>query len=121
MGLRLLGAIRYLIAPQLSASPLGAITKERSSVMYTNKFTLITMMVISFLGCNKEAPTSPQEKGQISLAFSLKAAEVVGASITRVNVSVSKDSFTDSLDLAVSADSAWGTFTNLVQVLTQYL
>jgi hypothetical protein len=80
-----------------------------------NKFTFFTaILFLAFLGCQKETPTSPQEKGQIFIGFSLKAAREVGATITRVNVSISKDSFTDSLDLTVSADSAWGTFTNLV-------
>lgn len=87
---------------------------ERNSAMFKLTYPIITIFFLAFLGCQKEGPTSPEEKGKISLGFSLKAAKAVGANVTRVSVSISKETFADSLDLAASADSAWGTFTNLV-------
>ena len=77
--------------------------------------TLVTVLVISiFLGCQKESPTSPDERGKFSIAFSLKPARDAGPNVTRVSVSISKDTYADSLDLVISGDSASGTFTNLL-------
>lgn len=81
---------------------------------------LLTFVIIlfssTFLGCQKEGPTSSstEERGTLFLGFSLKAASEAGANITRVNVTISKGTFVDSLYLSISADSAFGTFTNLL-------
>lgn len=85
-------------------------------MLRVNQFiTLIAVLVISvFLGCQKENPTSPEEYGRLSIAFSLKPARDAGANVTRVSVSISKDTYADSLDLVISGDSASGTFTNLL-------
>lgn len=82
-------------------------------------FTSINLIVIlaflAFLGCSKESsPTSPEERGKLSIAFSLKPAKDAGANITRVSVLISRATYTDSIDLAISGDSASGTFTNLL-------
>lgn len=82
-------------------------------------FTSINLIVIlaflAFLGCSKEiSPTSPEERGKLSIAFSLKPAKDAGANITRVSVLISRATYTDSIDLSISGDSASGTFTNLL-------
>ena len=66
-------------------------------------------------GCSHDGPTSPPAgNGSLSLGFSLRAANDAGVTVSRVNVKVTKGAFVDSLDLTISADSAWGTFANLV-------
>ncbi len=85
-------------------------------MLRVNQFiTFVAIFIISvFLGCQKESPTSPEEYGRLSIAFSLKPARDAGANVTRVSVSISKDTYADSLDLIISGDSASGTFTNLL-------
>ena len=87
-------------------------------MLRVNRFTtsVVVLFISVFLGCQKDSPTSPtpEERGKLSIAFSLKAARDAGANATRVAVSISRATYTESIDLTISGDSASGTFTNLL-------
>jgi len=83
------------------------------------KYTIVLTSIIIFIaigiwGCQEDTPITPEAKGNISVGFSLKAAKETGADVTRINVLISKGPFLDSLDLTISNDSAYGTFSNLI-------
>src|SRR3989338_4145402 len=91
---------------------------ERDTSMTKASHIVQGCVIISALllgGCSHDGPTSPPAgNGSLSLGFSLRAANDAGVTVSRVNVKVTKGAFVDSLDLTISADSAWGTFANLV-------
>ncbi|MDO9390832.1 MAG: LamG domain-containing protein [bacterium] len=83
---------------------------------------LILASAIMFTGCTVNnytiLPTQPDNNTtgteSFTMAMSLKTAIDSGYTITRVTVKIANGTFTDSMDLTISGDSAKGTFTELV-------
>jgi len=82
---------------------------------------LILIAAISFTGCTVNnytiLPTQPDTNTtgteSFSMAMSLKPAIESGYTITSVAVKIANGTYTDSMDLTISGDSAKGTFTEL--------
>ena len=70
------------------------------------------LLIIIIFSC--KITTKPQEKpGEIPLNISLQPAFDNGFDVTKVEAILSKDNFSQTLNLTIEADSAKGTFTDL--------
>ncbi|APF16886.1 hypothetical protein Calab_0827 [Caldithrix abyssi DSM 13497] len=76
---------------------------------------ILSLVTLSFLiHCShKSSPTEPQETSDLSVNMLLKPATENGYNVTRVHVKITRNTFTDSMDLTINGESASGTFTDL--------
>jgi hypothetical protein len=74
---------------------------------------ILAIAILVVVGC-EEKPTKPEEKNaKLSISMSIQPAIDLGYTVTRVHVRITKSSFADSMDLTISGNSAYGTFTGL--------
>lgn len=79
-------------------------------------FIIYFFLVSLLIGC-KNKVTNPEfefSKERLMVSLSLKPAFQLGYKFSRINAKIQKGLFIDSLDLTLSADSAFGEFKNLV-------
>lgn len=75
---------------------------------------LLSLLIISFsVGCDGNNPAEEQGQGDIYFGMSLSKVLQAGYNITAVKVTITKGSYSDSMSLAISGDTATGTFTAL--------
>jgi uncharacterized protein (TIGR02145 family) len=71
------------------------------------------VMILFCLGCDGGNPSDEEGQGEIFFGMSLSKALDAGFNITEVRVAVSKVSYSDSMSLIITGDSATGTFIGL--------
>ncbi len=80
------------------------------------KLFLITILFLSVWGCeyyNPNKTDTSNQQGSIPINISLISAQELNYSITRIRVIITKDNYTNSLNLAIQDTTATGIFTNL--------
>lgn len=71
---------------------------------------IIVLMALLLLGaCGKE-PTKPLGEGELPIRMNLAPATQMGMEVTRVAVSITKGTYTGTMDLIITGDMAEGTF-----------
>lgn len=74
----------------------------------------ILAILLSFTACdNHHQTTTPMETGKMPISMNIAPALQHGFNVTRVNVFITKGSFTDNMDMVIDSTTASGTFEEL--------
>lgn len=83
--------------------------------MKRSLYLALIILTMTMASCDEGQDTHPLPEDAISIGLSLKPAFDVGLNIDLVQAIIEKGPFKDTLDLAITGDSASGVFTNLAR------
>jgi len=73
----------------------------------------LAIVLFSFIACDNNHTTDPTDLGKMPVTMNLGPAFQHGFNVTRVNVRITKGSFTEAMDMVIDSTTASGTFEEL--------